>query len=162
MPQFTASTSSRAPRERRSSLPAIAEIHDPDCSNVQRVSAPIATIPHVLQPPSPSAEIIHCNGMGMAIGARPFCHDSGYWQVHHGTDKAIVDVCGAVGRGVPETPRRAASDRRVGPASGTSPWPRSRRLPWRAPAATPSGHSLSPASRISSRSASQTSDFLAP
>lgn len=69
---------------------------------IKRISERIATIPNVLQAPSPSVEIIDFNAMGTVIGVRPFCNNSHYWQVYFDTNKAIVDVCGEAGYAVPE------------------------------------------------------------
>lgn len=56
---------------------------------MQLLKEQLASVPNVLQSPSPDAEILEFTLVGPVLAVRPYCHTAHYWQVYFDSYKLI-------------------------------------------------------------------------
>lgn len=94
---------SSQPYRRVDCLAKIAHGVDP-ADAIARLKAAIVTIANVVDSPAPDVEILSFTPEGPMLAVRPYAHSDHYWQVYFDTHRRIVEVFGAAGYPVPETP----------------------------------------------------------
>lgn len=94
---------SAQPYRRVDCLAKIANGVDP-ADAISRLKAALASVPNVAGKPAPDVEILNFTPEGPMLAVRPYAHTDHYWQVYFDTNRRIVEVFGAAGYPVPETP----------------------------------------------------------
>jgi small conductance mechanosensitive channel len=64
--------------------------------------ARLVKVPHVIDDPAPSVELLEFNPSGPVLAVRPFCHNDHYWDVYFATNEAILEELTAAGFSAPE------------------------------------------------------------